>query len=306
MLDVFVTTFLTGGTLFLVRDRKRLAGQVPRESSHSEGKLASLFGSRERLWAGAMFGCAVATKWIALLPLMIAAIATRLWIARADERKTPPTQPLTVYSSYVAVPVAVYAGSYLQWFVAHRFSLLAFFRLQRDMGIYNLTNVNAHAYGASSAIGWPLLLHPIQYYSSSVASQVAGTPASAKVGIIEALGNPVFWWGFVLVLPIALWVAVRRKGWSARLALAMYGAIYLPWFLFSRVHYIYYMTAALPFMALCVVEALRSLKTSLFRWAGVAFATATAGVAVSFMPVWLGLPVSGVWLRLLRWLPVWP
>ncbi len=305
MLDVFVTTFLTGGTLFLVRDRKRLAGQVPGEGTQSEGKLASFFGSRERLWAGAMFGCAVATKWIALLPLPIAAVATRFWIARAGERKTPPTQPLTVYSSYVVVPVAVYVGSYLQWFVAHRFSLVAFLRLQRDMGIYNLTNVNAHAYGASSAFGWPLLLHPIQYYSSAV-SQASRAGPSTTVGIIEALGNPVFWWGFILVLPVALYLAIRRKSWPARLALVMYGAVYLPWFLFSRVHYIYYMTAALPFMALCVVEALRSLKTSLFRWAGVAFATATAGVAVSFMPVWLGLRVSGAWLRLLRWLPGWP
>src|SRR5206468_10350379 len=99
------------------------------------------------------------------------------------------------------------------------------------------------------AIGWPLLLHPIQYYSSSVASQVAGAPPPATVGVIEALGNPVFWWGFLLILPVALLLAVRRNNWSLRLALAMYGTAYLPWFLFSRVHYIYYMTAALPFMA---------------------------------------------------------
>jgi dolichyl-phosphate-mannose-protein mannosyltransferase len=305
MLDVFVTTFLTGGILFLVRDRKRLAGRVPREGTHSEGKLASLFGSRERFWAGAMFGCAVATKWIALLPLLIAAVATRLWIARIGDRKTPTTQPLTVYSSYVALPVAIYLGSYLQWFVAHRFSLVAFFHLQRDMGIYNLTNVNAHAYGASSAIGWPLLLHPIQYYSSAV-SQASRAGPSSTLGIIEALGNPVFWWGFILVLPVVVWLAVARKSWSARLGLAMYGAIYLPWFLFSRVHYIYYMTAALPFMALCVVEALRSLKDSAFRWAGSAFVAAMGAIAVMFMPVWLGLRVSGAWLRLLRWLPGWP
>jgi dolichyl-phosphate-mannose--protein O-mannosyl transferase len=61
MLDVFLTTFVTAGASFLVRDLRRM--QTVRRASRNPAWITRWFGTRDRLLAGACLGAAVATKW---------------------------------------------------------------------------------------------------------------------------------------------------------------------------------------------------------------------------------------------------
>jgi dolichyl-phosphate-mannose--protein O-mannosyl transferase len=153
----------------------------------------------------------------------------------------------------------------------------------------------------SSAWTWPLLLHPIRYYPG----HLAGFNGSTTRWIV-AVGNPVFFGTFLLALPLALVNAIRRADPAARLALSFYAAMYLPWLFFSRAAFIYYIVPCLPFMALAIVSALRSLGPTIGRRVTALVLVADVGAAAAFMPVWLGLPGASSVMRALHLLPGWP
>ncbi len=54
---------------------------------------------------------------------------------------------------------------------------------------------------------WPLLLHPVRYLEEM---------RDGSSSVVMALGNPVLWWGFLLLLPVALVQIVRRAGVAGR------------------------------------------------------------------------------------------
>ena len=76
MLDIFLTTFVTAGMLFLALDRERMdegpSGRWPR--------IEGVFGSPYRLWAGVFLGAAVATKWSGAFALALATVLCAVWL----------------------------------------------------------------------------------------------------------------------------------------------------------------------------------------------------------------------------------
>jgi dolichyl-phosphate-mannose--protein O-mannosyl transferase len=100
MLDIFLTTFLTAGFLFVVRHRTRA------DPSSGE-RLAGWFGSRDLFLAGAMFGAAVATKWAGLFGLTFGLVLVAVWrtTATPDRNGGGLTRLRPVAVWLVAVPV---------------------------------------------------------------------------------------------------------------------------------------------------------------------------------------------------------
>ena len=80
MLDIFLSTFIVAGFLFLVLDRERLG----RAGSSKWRRTTRLFGSPWRLWAGVALGAAVATKWSGFYALALAVLLCAAWSLGRD------------------------------------------------------------------------------------------------------------------------------------------------------------------------------------------------------------------------------
>ena len=120
-----------------------------------------------------------------------------------------------------------------------------------------------------------------------------------------ALGNPVLWWGFLVLLPVSIVQIFRRPVWQDAVVFGGYAAMFLPWFVVGRTQFIWYMLPAVPFMCLAVSTTLRRMPAILGRNAGILFAGATIVAALLFLPAWTGWRVADSWIRAIGWLPDW-
>ena len=294
MLDIFLSTFIIAGFLFLVLDRERLG----RAAATRWPRTTRVFGSPWRLWAGVAFGAAVATKWSGFYALALAVLLCAAWSLRRDgpRDRSRAREVATIVLSLAVVPLLVYLVSYGAFFSQHGFAVHDFVTLQIRMLQYQEHHLKVQPEN-SRPWTWPLLLHPIQYFADARGSSVSE---------IVALGNPVLWWGFLLSLPVAAFTALRRPRWQEAVAFGGYVAMFLPWLLVSRSQFIFYMLPAVPFMCLCLAATLRRLPGGWSRGVGMAFAAATIVVGLAYAPVWTGVWIPRTWADGLRLLPRWP
>lgn len=295
MLDIFMTTFVTAGVLLLVLDRRRM--RDPRAAFRRRAMIERVFGSWYRLGAGAALGAAVATKWSGAFALVLGAALCTTWALTSERSGSTRIATFgTVAASFVLVPLVVYLISYGAFFYQHGFAVRDFLTLQLRMFQYQQGHLRVQKEN-SLPWTWPLLLHPIQYFS------LARGGSSSK---IVALGNPVLWWGFLALLPVAAITVLRRPVWQEALAFGGYAAMFLPWLAIRRSQFIFYMLPAVPFMSLSVAATLRRLPPRAGRVLGVAFAAIVIVAAVAYLPAWTGWRVPEGWLDGLRLLPHWP
>jgi dolichyl-phosphate-mannose--protein O-mannosyl transferase len=214
--------------------------------------------------AGAAFGAAGSVKWSGFYALAAAMALVAVWtvagairIRRSQEPGTPRRAPgalteLNFSLTAMALPaLAVYLLSYASFFVerssviglsAHkRFSVGAFFNLQGQMLSYHLHLKTAHTY-ASPAWKWPILYRPVAYYFTG----------GVKDRHILAFGNPAIWWLALAAGAWFLYKALVRRDVIALSVMALWLAQYLPWALFSRPQFFFYMAPIVPFMMLAV------------------------------------------------------
>ena len=244
-----------------------------------------------RLGGGAALGAAVATKWSGALALVAAAAFTLAWsIRRGGWRR----EWWTLAVAFVALPVVIYVSSFGAFFAQKGASPSAFWDLHKQMLDYHSDLDQGHTY-QSPPSSWPIMRRPVAYYYD----EQQGT-----VHHIVALGNPGLWWPFLIAAPALLALAFTRSGWGARVVFGFYAAQYLPWFVAARsrtVQFLFYMTPAVPFMALGLVLTIRAINHLRFRRAAAVAATllVVAGIAL-WLPVWIGYGVkSGYWRQLM-------
>ena len=118
---------------------------------------------------------------------------------------------------------------------------------------------------------------------------------------VVALANPLLFWGGIAATATMAWRAARRRPrWTA---LASPGAFlvtwvlvfYLPWFLFPRVKYFYYLMPLLPALALAVTGVLLRLPATngrLARWQRLG----TAAYACGLVAILAGLDPAPIGL----------
>jgi dolichyl-phosphate-mannose-protein mannosyltransferase len=295
MLDIFVTTFVTAAVLFVVLDRG--GGASPRAPTRWR-RVSLVFGSPFRLWAGIFLGCAVATKWSGAFAIPLAAGLCAAWTFTGGRRGDRSTLAVlsTLAASFVLVPLGVYLMSYGAFFYQHGFALHGFIELQIAMLRYQQAH-DAVQPENSLPWTWPLLLHPVRYFEAT---------RDGLTSTVVALGNPVLWWGFIVMVPVAIVRIVRRPTWQDAVVFGGYAAMFLPWFVIGRTQFIWYMLPAVPFMCLGVSSVLRGLPTKIGSWVALSFASAAVLVTTAFVPVWLGWWVPQGWIAHLRWLNDWP
>jgi dolichyl-phosphate-mannose-protein mannosyltransferase len=314
MLDIFVTTFVLAGFLFLVLDRQWIERRTPMpnasplEEGEAPGELLALPPDRApapvlrpwRILAGLAFGAAAATKWSAAPALAGAIALTAAWEYGRRKRlglrrpgwETIRDEAFGVFVFLMLVPIAVYAASFAKWWADSGFHPAAFWRLQVGMADYSIHLRASHPY-SSRPWWWLLLKRPVDYYYQGNA---AGTTSAEVLG----MGHPLLFWGSVLTVPYVFARAVARRDWRGWFLIVAFLILYLPWFAAARTSFLFYMAPVTPFMVLATVYVLRDLSEVRLgieqrRWlAPVAAALVVVSVAmfVFFFPVLTGRTIS--------------
>jgi dolichyl-phosphate-mannose-protein mannosyltransferase len=310
MLDIFLTTFVIAGFLFLVLDRQWIESRTPpaQPAEEEEAMLLGLPPDRPpspifrpwRVAAGIALGAATATKWSGATALVGALILAVLW-ERTRRHSIGLPHPMRealrdegfgLFFFLILVPLAVYTASYARWFVDNGPNLGEWFKTQRNMASYSLHLRATHPY-ASRAWTWLLLKRPVAYYYKGDAA--AGTAAE-----IIGLGNPAIFWGSLIALPYSAYAWWRNRDWRGGLIIVAFAAQYVPWLFAARTNFLFYMAPMTPFMVLAVAYGLRDLADARIGQEEVralapvaAFAViAAVGLFVWFMPVLTGRVIS--------------
>ncbi len=130
--------------------------------------------------------------------------------------------------------------------------------------------------------------------------------AEGNVAEVLGLGNPAIWWSALIGYPFLLWFAVRRRSWQAMtIVLFLFGQA-LPYLLSPRPVFLFYLTPAVPFIALSLAHlADQSLDTDSMRWVP-AVVTILSLVGFAFWaPVFLGIEITRSLWDLLIIFPSW-
>jgi dolichyl-phosphate-mannose-protein mannosyltransferase len=111
----------------------------------------------------------------------------------------------------------------------------------------------SHPYQSHPA-GWLLLARPVSfYYPQGIGPGQYGCEVAACSREVLAIGTPVLWWGFVVAVPLLLWMWLAHRDWRPAAALVMVAAATVPWIrddLDGRTMFLFYALPAVPFMCL--------------------------------------------------------
>ncbi len=318
MLDIFVTTFVLAGFLFLVLDRQWIGGRTVQPAIRTvdvEADLLHLPPDRPpspafrpwRLAAGLAFGAAVATKWSGAPALAGAILLTLAWerTRRREIGQPHPIQDALRDESFgivvflVLVPLAVYVASFARFWADNGLALGGWWHLQQSMASYSIHLRAPHPY-ASKAWSWLLLKRPVDYYYQGTGGRSAE---------ILALGNPLIFWGTVLVVPYLVIEWIRKRDWRAGFLFVAFIVQYVPWLFAARTLFLFYMAPMTPFMVLGAVYAMRKLsevevgltRTRGFAPIAAALVVIAVGMFVFFLPVLTGRTISHAAWMLRMW-----
>lgn len=205
---------------------------------------------------------------------------------------------------FVAIPIAIYIGSYYQFLRidAPNHGLKEVWNYQVHMLNYHKGVFESHPF-QSAWYQWPLDIRNIWYY-------VSDSMPEGWVSSISALGSPAVWWTGIACL---VWVVVRLvQGYGKRdrrywWVLIGFAANYLPWVLVPRITFVYHYFASVPFIVLATVLFFEDLcdKKKWGRGVLIGLMVLVGVLYILFYPVLTGVPMTELHASLLRWLPSW-
>jgi dolichyl-phosphate-mannose--protein O-mannosyl transferase len=268
-------------------------------------------GGRPWPWllaAGAALGAGLACKWSAAYP----AFGVAVLVAAAELRRTREASGRRAVAAVAgavarclvclaAVPLAVYAASWLPWTIGRGATIADLVARHAAMYRYHSTITETRWY-ASTWWQWPLDIRPIWLNRGTV------DVAADRVASIVTMGNPAIWWLGTLAVPgLAALALIRRDRIAAWILVALASA-WLPWALAARrLTFIYHFLPATPFLTLGLVHGLLRLIDRIPRLkpAGIAIASVTVLLFALFLPMLTGVPVPRAYAEALRWLSTW-
>lgn len=296
LLDIHLAFWVSLGFLCLVLDRRWIDRRTPADATTDEfaptveaaatveagatvemsvaSRIPAPFWRPWRFAAGAAFGAATAVKWSGAMAIPAAVLLTYLWETTRRHRggtgrrraflRTLTIETLGVVVAFAVVPLAVYALTWIPWFVHYDFSLAAWIQQHRDMWEYhrNLrataldpsteTYTPTHAF-YSKAWTWIPMLRPVSYFIEDLGPDIRQ---------ILAIGNPVLFWGTMWTIPYCAWAWWRARDWKPGFMVIAFAGLYLPWFLVARPQFFFYAVPLTPFMALAAVYTMRDLAAA--------------------------------------------
>ena len=268
---------------------------------------------------GIVLGIGIAAKWIVLAAWLsicfwlVARVVLRSlnfdfgprgWPFLSWRRDAGPVVSSVPWPTYLAVaiialvivPVGIYLLSWYPFFARGQFQslhdLVAYTQWSFE---YHSKLTATHPYG-SRPWSWPFLMRPVLYYA-----QYDGLGADAFTGQalwarISNLGNPWIWWTSLPALAALPYYVIRQRSFAAAVILLGFITQYAPWFVISRVLFMYHMFGGLVFMILALAFVLAQLAQTLPRPTGQLLVAAHLALAVFFFgyfyPTWTAVPIS--------------
>jgi dolichyl-phosphate-mannose--protein O-mannosyl transferase len=281
------------------------------------GESAWRYGFRRGLgWlalSGVFFGCAAAVKWnylyggAGLAVLFFASLLRhRREAKREGLRRVGKRTLLTLLAAcvlFVAVPVGIYAASYIPFnqSTARAETWKDLWQYQINMYHYHEGVKEEHPYG-SKWYTWPLMIRPVWYYGGV-------DLAEGEAQSIAAIGNPLIWWGGLLAMLASWWIGWLRRDRVVFTIAVMYLSFYLPWTVSPRsITFLYHYFPMVPLLILSIVWIMkwREEQGDRERRKTAWFVAGTAAVFVWFYPVLTGRTISRDWVNIaMHWLPSW-
>ncbi len=245
------------------------------------------------LLAGAAAGCAVATKWTAVPPLLGLGV---LFVV-AHGRQAPAAARADGWALLGALgllPVGIYLLAYVPY-LQRGHTLGDLVALHRWMFAFHTGLTQGHPY-QSAWWSWPLLVRPIWYEYREVAPGVAR-------GVL-AIGNPVLWWAALPALAATALAAVRARSRADAVLLVGFALGWGQYAFISRVLFLYHFLLALPFLLLALARGLGRGRTAGDGPVLLYLALAAAWF-VAFFPLLAGQPIALAHYRRLIWFGSW-
>ena len=236
--------------------------------------------SRKIAWfifCAVSFGLSVASKWNGGFGA-IGAILCFFFLPR--ERKKPVLESLL----FAYLVMMVYVFSFLPWIMKGD-SPQTIFAYHSRMLHFRYLEEFKHGY-LSYFWQWATLLRPIWYYYKEENGKVMG---------ILAIGSPLFWWAFLLSLPVMIYQGFKAGKPEIRFAMIAYLTQYLLWAIAIKGGFFYYILPAVPWMAVFMGILSYQFFSRGKLWQKVAVSVFVLGVIVVFVayyPLLIALPIS--------------
>ena len=258
----------------------------------------------KHFYAAIGLGLAIATKWtgIYLGPIIGIILLYQLY-QTAKLTKEHKKQVVILLSSnilkwliaFLVIPAVIYLSVYIPFFTSGH-TWAQFTELQRQMWWYH-TNLKATHQYQSAAYTWPLMLRPVWFWVDYQKNKIAN---------IYNLGNPWLWWTGVLILPSAIFQAVRnlrqKENFSLILTLFAYFIFWVPWIFSPRIMFLHHYLPSLPFLFILIAWRLDKIKKPLITNCYLLIALI---LFLFFYPINIGLGLPQDWLKYWFWLTSW-
>lgn len=255
-----------------------------------------LFLEKRYLFSGLAFGLALASKWTAfyLLPVLGLWELFELIKQRKNQRFDYLKKRVYLFFfAFLVLPFAVYLLTHFFFFTSgHDFS--TWWELQKQMWWYHTRLTATHNYG-STWWSWVLMQRPVWFFVNYKETTIAN---------IYATGNPLIFWGGLLVLPWVIYQALKRKERELILIIFAYFVFFLPWAFSPRVMFLYHYLPSLIFLCLFLGWTLNHLAKKR-RSLVLSYLVLVIGLFFFFYPHWAGFHVPQ-WLdKLYYWFFSW-
>lgn len=277
------------------------------------------------LFCGIMFGLGAASKWTCLYSgAGLAIVFFAMKIAEfADVREN---RALVAYNGknvhmtvreylknnfiptclccvffFILIPGVIYVLSYIPYMPSNAGKPLIQIVLDNQKYMYNYhSNLTAtHSYG-SPWYTWPVMVRPIWYFVDY------NVPEGMRA-TINSFGNPCIWWLGVPCVIAGSYIAWRDKDKKMGFFLVGYLLQYAPWFIVTRVCFIYHYFTALPFTIFFIIYVLKSLveKKIIPKWVVYVYFGLVFVLFVIYYPILTGIPVRKEYSESLELFSTW-
>jgi len=281
---------------------------------------------------GTVLGIGIASKWIVLAAwasivfLLVVRIVLRIleiefgptgWPFLSWRRGQGPALSSVYWPAYLAVavialviiPLGIYVLSWYPFFARGQFqSLTDLVNYQVESFNYHRNLHATHPYG-SPASSWPFLARPVLYYAEYTNLGLDAFTGQPLIARMSNLGNPWIWWTSLPCVAALPYFIVRHRSFAATLILLGFVTQYAPWFLITRVLFMYHMFGGLIFMLLAVAFVLTHLAEKLRPPGRKLLVGGYLGIAVLFFgyfyPNWTALPLSQPAYYISTGTPIW-
>jgi len=163
----------------------------------------------------------------------------------------------------------------------------------RHLAAFDANGNPIHPY-MSRPWSWPWISRPASHYNVRYcAPSHSDEPCPAGQVVIDeeilGLPNPLIWWtGFFIALPACIFWMIFKRDDVAALLVVLFMPLVLPWFVYTRPLFLFYMTPASAFLSLMVVHAMVRWR---WRWMAVWFVALAIAVFGYFYPVLAAYPL---------------